>query len=115
MASRVSWSAKYAPDPKDPRYVKIVGSYARDFLDWAKLFGIPTWSPRGDACVLSAIKREESHEKDEAGALRGISINITSFGLYWPLHVLEPIYEASLKLRPVGGLIINGEQKFYLR
>ena len=95
-ASRIAWSAKHAPDPEHPGYVKVVGSYAHDFLKWAKGFGRPAWSPRGDACVLS----------------------LSSFplqGLYWPLSVLEPVFEANLKSRVVAGIVVNGEQKFYLR
>lgn len=72
----ISWSAKHAPDPDHPGYVKVVGSYAHDFLQWAKLFGKPAWSPQGDACVLGFM--------------------------YWPLAVLEPIYEGMQGRSSVG-------------
>lgn len=105
MPSVISWSAKHAPDPEHPGYVKIVGSYAHDFIQWAKLLGNPVWHPRGDACVLGRqIELRERHVKKLEGEDEGLLEMVDPgcrFSLHWPLAVLEPIYEKMLKNNPI--------------
>lgn len=111
MPSRISWSAKHTPDPEHPGYVKVAGSYAHDFLQWAKLLGKPVWHPRGDACVLGrkitfrdiAVTPGDLYEGEKPELI--ISDPGCHHGMYWPLAVLEPIYEKMLKSDPI--FIIN--------
>lgn len=117
MPRPIPWAAKFGPDPKHPGYSTVVGSYAADFLDWAKIFGRPTWSPRGDQCVLGRpieLRPPRLELVEERPIKNGSLPDDTEFEvldrgcrfrLYWPLSVLEPIYESMRKWDPVSRIV----------
>lgn len=112
MPAIVAWSGKHAPDPEHPGYVKVVGSYASEFLDWAKLFGKPAWSRDGIACVLGFDKRHQEVDYDPRGQVKSI-VETRTMGWYWPLHVLEPLYY-SMKDRKSPTFLIDPNTGEYI-
>ena len=107
MPVKIGWSAKFAPDPKDPRYSIVVGSYAHDFLTWAKLFGKPSWHPRGDQGIAGRqiwlqepIFETITNPDGTTEAVlvqKGVTVE-----LFWPLPVLERIFNKMQSWDPVG-------------
>jgi hypothetical protein len=98
MPAPIAWSAKHVPDPEHPGYVKVAGSYAHDFIQWAKMFGNPDWSPQGKACILGRqIETRAAHVRKLGDDEFEMVDSGCRFRLYWPLAVLEPIFESMLK------------------
>lgn len=116
MATPIGFSAKFAPDPKRPGSFIVTGSYAHDFLAWAKRFGSPSWSERGDQGIMGRdvwiqepIFEMQDDPKEPDGKVsvciqKGIRVK-----LFYPLSVLEPLYESMLKRESFCYLNMHGD------
>jgi hypothetical protein len=109
MPSPVGFAAKFAPDPDRPGRVVVVGSYAHDFLTWAKLFGKPSWSRSGKQIIVGRkiwLREPIFETKNLTGGAGGnesvLTQKASTVQMEWPLTVLEPIFEKMQKWNPVG-------------
>ncbi len=109
MTQPIGFAAKFAPDPKHPGYVQVVGSYAHDFLTWAKLFGKPSWTPDGKQVILGKkiwlqepIFETQKAPEEPDGKVSVLVQKGVTVEMMYPLTVLEPIFEKMQKWNPVG-------------